>query len=162
MEKSKKFYEILVSAIFVVASIYFLIDAYNTKSPSTPGMMGAMTFPKILLYCILALSSYTLVKSLYTGKETMALKEKFERTDVRIWITMVLSIVYMAFWRYISFSIGTWLYIAFEAKILDKSIPLKKSLLISFFITLVIFLVFRIVFSVALSENLLNSFGIYF
>ena len=109
MDKSKKLYELIISIFMVLFSVYLLYVAYHTKSISTLNMMGAMDFPKAILFCLLGLNLYIMIRSLTTWKKVMVLsKETFQKTDPRVWMTMILVIIYALVWKYVSFSLGTW------------------------------------------------------
>lgn len=163
MEKNKKLYELIVSLTLLAASAFLLIVAYRTKSGmSFGGMMSAMDFPKVLLYGLLAFSIFLTAKCLLTWKKTMRSGEAFLKTDKRIWISVALIVGYILFWRYISFSLGTFLYLTVQAKVLDKSLKWRNALIVSAVSTVVIVAVFKFLFSINLSERLLNAIGIHF
>lgn len=163
MDKSKKLHEIMVSVFMILFSGYLLFIAYHTKSVSTLNMMDAMDFPKAILFCLLGLNLYILIRSLTTWKKVMVLsKETFQKTDPRVWKTIMLIVVYALAWRYISFSLGTWAYICVQAKLLNCSLKWRNAVLIGLFCTALMVLVFKVLFNIPLPETLFASFGIYF
>jgi len=161
MEKSKKIYELIVAVFFAVLSLFFLFTAFNTKSVASEGMMSAMDFPKIVLFGMLGFSLYVTVKNLMTRRErTDDTASSKNRPDFRTLITSLLIIAYVIVWKYVSFSIATWLYISIQAKVIDHGLKWTNCALIGLGISCVVVLVFKILFKVSLSEPLLISLGI--
>ncbi len=161
MEKSKKIYELIVAVFFAVLSLFFLFTAFNTKSVASEGMMSAMDFPKIVLFGMLGFSLYVTVKNLMTRRErTDDTASSKNRSDFRTLITSLLIIAYVIVWKYVSFSIATWLYISIQAKVIDPDLKWTNCALIGLGISCVVVLVFKILFKVSLSEPLLISLGI--
>jgi hypothetical protein len=160
MERSRRLYELIVSVLIMVVSAYLLIVAAATKTTASPGMMSAMDFPKIILMGMLALSGFLTVKGLFAMRG--AVKEKLLTTDRRVWYSAALILCYALIWRYVSFSLATFLYIGVQAKVLDKSLRWSSVALISLLSAVTIVLVFRVLFHVSLSESLLVALGLMY
>lgn len=160
MEKDQRFYELLVALGLALLSCFLLYTAFTTRATASPGMMSAMDFPKAVLFGILALSLYLAVRNLLFWKNAAAGITERVRTDPRVWATAGLIIAYALAWRYISFSLATLAYVFVQAKLLDRALRWRRCLLVSLAATAVVLLVFRVIFKVSLSENLLAMLGV--
>jgi len=160
MEKDQKFYEMVVSVGVAVFSCFLLYTAFATKASAPPGMMSAMDFPKALLFGILVLSLYLVVRNLsYWKRETTADREG-SRTDPRVWITAGLIIAYALAWKYIGFSPASFAYIIIQAKVLNQNLKSRNLFFVSLLSTATLLVIFKVVFKVSLSENLLEMLEI--
>ncbi len=162
MEKDQRFYELITSVGLALLSCFLLHSAFTAKSTSSPGMMAAMDFPKAILFSILSLSLYLIIRNLLIWRSEAAKSEKGVGTDKRVWFTVGLIIAYALAWNCISFSLATLAYIAVQAKILDRGLKWLNCFLISLLSTAAVLAAFRVIFKVALSEELLVTLGVLY
>ena len=164
MDKSTRFYELVVSLIFFFGSIYLLYVSYfGTRNVTAMGMLSAMAFPRSVLYFTFGLSAFVSVKNIMAWKKTWATdKTPMPRTDIRVWISAVLIVIYAAFWNIIGFSFSTFIYIFVQAKVLKRDAKWWHCALVSLVATAICVFAFVSLFRVALPEPLLRSWGIRF
>lgn len=154
MNKTEKLYESVVLVFFVVLFSYFLYIAKTADSYSFDGI-ASMDFPSWIFMLVIGLSGIKLVVNVIRFiKNQDWIREKMEHTDRRVFITLVMIILYAFAWNVIGFSLSTFIFVSVVSKVLRKESPWMKSVLLGVGTTVVMMLVFGFLFSVDFPEPL--------
>lgn len=163
-ERKTKIYE-LITGIFLLAADLFLLHTAHTAKYSMGAYAGTelspMWFPKLILYGLLI---FTLIglgfclswfwRHRRDKHSPIVFFELFHKKSV---ITYGLMIAYALLWKFVGFSLSTFLFFGVQAKVMDKERPIGQLAVISLVFTVGLNVVFSTLFHVNFPEPLFNA-----
>lgn len=100
-----------IAVVFILISVFMFIEA-GSFPPGSNGALGPGFFPRVLSVLVVFLSVLELVNSrnaqVPEGQEKVLL---FKKENARVWISMLISILYIFGLKYIGFIIMTPVYL---------------------------------------------------
>lgn len=160
--KENKFFELLVTIIFTIFSAFMLYIAFKTQKPTNQAIkvIHAMTIPKIVLAAMLIASVYVLIHTIswyYKNRKYGNLFPSFGGlVTKKTFFTLVLVILYACAWKYLGFSISTFIYFAIQSKLVKSEQSIKKTLLVAAAFTIAAYVIFSIGFKMFFPEPILD------
>ncbi len=170
MDLKKQRAEIAVTSLILAIAGYLQYVAYTSKERTKVQGMRSMTFPKAILYVIMALCLIVLVRGVIQyvklrrqEKSAPAVREKggfpawLKTIDIRIPLSVGLFILYAAMWNVVGFVISSFLFFLAESLLLDRGKPWWHALLIAVVYVAVVYLIFSVGFKVRFPEPILEE-----
>ena len=154
--KETKFFELILALFFCCFSSFMLYTAFKSQKSLNQmvKVIKAMTMPKIILTIMLAISLYVLgvtvfwyIKNRDVGNIWPDFLHLFTKKTV---FTFVLVVLYACSWKYLGFSISTFLYFTAQSKLIKPGRTIRKTLLISGIFTAAAYLLFSVGFHLSL------------
>lgn len=158
-KRVNKLFELGVSIFLLLGAIYMEYIAFTTDKPATDGNLTAMAFPKVLYIVIIALCFYMVVTDFIWLKNNPAEKdgEKIPVIPMKSLVTFGMIVLYALSWKYIGFTIGTFIFFLVESRYLSKKHPLWMTVLLALILTVFMYVVFAIFFKVSFPDPLMNA-----
>ncbi|GEM_PF-2017755 len=161
-ERETRFFELIVTLLFLAFSVVMLIVAYTTQKPTNRvvNVMKAMTFPKIILTIMLLGSLFVLANTLYWFYKNRghALPDFKKLITKKTAVTYVMILAYIFGWEYLGFFISTFLFFAVESKLMNMKQPVSRIVLIALVFTIATNLVFKTGFQMFFPEPIYDAF----
>lgn len=160
--KETKFFELILALFFCCFSSFMLYTAFKSQKSLNQmvKVIKAMTMPKIILTIMLAISLYVLgvtvfwyIKNRDVGNIWPDFLHLFTKKTV---FTFVLVVLYACSWKYLGFSISTFLYFTAQSKLIKPGRTIRKTLLISGIFTAAAYLLFSVGFHMFFPEPILD------
>ncbi len=154
-DKTSRTFELIAAALLGIYSAVMIAYAKLNPVTTVSNGMESYTFP-VILYAIMLVCCIILIiqNRIAAAKDK---ESKFEKLDVRVWITIGAIVIYALLWQVIGFMASTFLFIICEAKALKREEPLWKCAAVSLAAILIIYFVFVRVFSISLPETFLSA-----
>lgn len=100
-----------ISCVFIIISIFVFVISCTFPAGSN-GALGPGFFPKVLSIIVMILSSIELITSGKSDKDESEKEEQFFfKESLRVWVALVIIIIYLISLKYIGFLIMTPLYL---------------------------------------------------
>lgn len=156
MSKSERFYERVVLVIILAVYSFLMYTAVITKSDYSVNGNGPMDFPKWMIGAMIVLCAGRLADNVLWWSRNRATTQAAEKVDRRIYFMMVLIVIYAALWNVLGFCLSTFAFVMLSAQVLKPSNSWLKSALVGLLVTVVVYVVFGMLFRVNFPEPILD------
>ncbi|MGI6028675.1 MAG: tripartite tricarboxylate transporter TctB family protein [Candidatus Heteroscillospira sp.] len=157
-ERNKKYFELVFILTLMAVSVFMLYIAQTTGMPTSDGSMSSMAFPKAVYIAILLLNAYLLAVNIAWLKRHPVDKssEKVPLVPRKAVLTFLFICAYAAMWNVIGFTLSTFIFVLAESLMLDRSRPMKLTVLIAVIACVVMYVVFGVFFKVSFPDPLMD------
>lgn len=163
MDRKTRTYELLVTLMIMGLVAFFLIVALTDPVKVAGKGMGPMEFPVAVFLIMLLLGSVVLLENYRARKADapgVSPREEEEPSASRDWrlpATIFLIVVYALMWKVVGFSLSTLVYIAVQARTLNRKTSWLRCLAVGIGAVALVYVVFGMLFSIELPEPLLEQ-----
>lgn len=159
-QRKKVIFELGVEIFLAILVTVLLVISYQPQRylVTTGNNMGPFVFPRIILYLFLALLAFDGVRLagiLKRGAKNQT-GEKVNLLPKPVVLTLASVIVYAFLWNAIGFTLSTVLFLTIETKIVNNDVPFKNGLLVAIISTVILTIVFVILFKMEFPEPILD------
>lgn len=152
-QSTQRWFENVVYMLCIAVFSYLLSSAMSVKPRAYDGMQS-MTFPKIIFSLVILLCVIKLI-----GNIISMIKDKelsFERADTRVFISLLMIIIYAVMWKLIGFGASSVLFVSAEAKLLRSQVKWWKAAAVGAGSTAVLYFIFGFLFNVDFPEPIIS------
>jgi len=168
-ERNKKIFELGFIIALIAVSVYMIYVAQTTGMPGQNNQLSSMAFPKGIYIGIIAMNIYLLVVNV-----TWLIRHPVDKNSEKVpmiprksVLTFLFILVYAFAWKYIGFSVSTFLFVLVESLMLqkiksskdgseEKKYPLWLTIVVALAAAVVMYVVFGMFFKVNLPDPLVN------
>ena len=158
-ERTKKINELIISIFLILFTIWMYYLALTAKGITGAGRrtgLSSFALPKVFLVILFIFAAIQLIRTMIWFTKNRNKSDPVFMFENKIPYTYLALIIYAILWKYIGFTLSTFIIFCIVSKLLESERTWKQVLLLTTLFTIGSYLIFGVFFQIPLYEPFLR------